>query len=1158
MTYLKADGQLHRLGGAWMAAVCLGLCPASVASEPAGGSGGVVVEEVKRESALEKAGLRAGDRILTWTRLDPPTPDTEVPTGALSSPFDWQRLEIEHAPRGAVELVVERGGERVRLTAHPGIWEARVRPSLSETELLAYDQGKADDDEGNLEGGGDRWRELLAAAPGRGDLQCWILLRIAEALTKHQEWVRANEAYEEAIDRAAAPYAEAMALEDAAMAFRRQNRWDESEKAFGSASKIELSHWGRSLTYARNRFDLAELFRMRGDLDRAEEVTREALSIRESLAPDSLVVAESRLNLGAVAWNRQDFDTAERHFREALSIFRRLAPDSLGATILTNNLGVLYVNRGYLTKAQEYLSRARIGFEKWDPRGINLAQTYANLGALRTAAGQLSEGQAMFRQSLKIFDVLDAGGLNVAVVTNNLGHLAMQPRQLDLARKRHPPAPAIYGALAPKSVQVAVTWNNLGSIALQQGDLESANEYLQKAEAAFQKLNDESIRHAGIQANLGRLARLQQNMDAADLYYARAQELYESLAPQSLGLATVLTRRGLLYQDLERFGEAAVFHRRALEIRRSLAPDSVEIAIDEQSLGVIEDKNGRAGEANQHMLAAAAALESQLASLGGTQSAQAAFQQRYRSIYRLQIEMLLDRGEVAEAFHVLERSRAQGLLRMLAERDLIFSADIPADLGEAQRALAAEHDRIMKGLASLHATQDREKIRPLHDRLEDLRQQRALNVAEIRRRAPALAALRYPQPLTLAEAQQILDSGTLMLSYSVGESRTDLFAVTRDSHRVETLPMAGETLRGLVASFRQGAGEGPATASLENLRESQVRRDAARLYDLLIKPVSTMVETAERVLIVPDGPLHALPFGALVREPGGGSRERPAWQYLVEQKPLHSIQSATVYSELQKATSGRPATDAAAKKQTRLAAFGDPLYPAKLIAGQADAIPDLNLRSAVSRDLFDWKPLPYSRREVDDVARLYPSESARIYLGEEATEEAAKALDRSTRIVHFAVHGYLDDRFPLSSGLAFTIPAGFPADRENGLLQAWEIFEEVRLDADLVVLSACDSARGQQLGGEGVLGLTRAFQYAGARSILASLWSIDDQLTSELMRRFYSHLRAGKSKDAALRAAQLELIRSPIRIRAEDGNSVARDASSPYFWAAFQLIGDWQ
>src|SRR5262249_1832119 len=184
-------------------------------------------------------------------------------------------------------------------------------------------------------------------------------------------------------------------------------------------------------------------------------------------------------------------------------------------------------------------------------------------------------------------------------------------------------------------------------------------------------------------------------------------------------------------------------------------------------------------------------------------------------------------------------------------------------------------------------------------------------------------------------------------------------------------------------------------------------------------------------------------------------------------------------------------------------------------------------------------------REVDGIAQLFAGR-ARKYLGEQATEERAKALDKSTRYVHFACHGYLDERFPLNSALALTIPARPAEGQDNGLLQAWEIFDNVRIDADLVTLSACNTALGKEMGGEGLMGLTRAFHYAGARSVLATLWAVSDISTPLLMERFYAHLKAGLSRDEALRAAQIDFIRGRGSL------------SHPFRWAAYQLSGDWR
>jgi CHAT domain-containing protein len=202
------------------------------------------------------------------------------------------------------------------------------------------------------------------------------------------------------------------------------------------------------------------------------------------------------------------------------------------------------------------------------------------------------------------------------------------------------------------------------------------------------------------------------------------------------------------------------------------------------------------------------------------------------------------------------------------------------------------------------------------------------------------------------------------------------------------------------------------------------------------------------------------------------------------------------------------------------------------------------------------EPLPSTRVEVERLRALY-GESAAVYVGAEATEERAKALRAETSIVHFASHALLDESFPLESALALSIPADSGTARENGLLQAWEVFEAVRLDADLVTLSACETALGREVVGEGMLGLTRAFHYAGARSVLASLWRIDDESTAELMAKFYAGMRAGLAKDEALRRAQLSLLREPLTVE-RDGVRVERNVSAPLYWAAFQLFGDWR
>ena len=186
--------------------------------------------------------------------------------------------------------------------------------------------------------------------------------------------------------------------------------------------------------------------------------------------------------------------------------------------------------------------------------------------------------------------------------------------------------------------------------------------------------------------------------------------------------------------------------------------------------------------------------------------------------------------------------------------------------------------------------------------------------------------------------------------------------------------------------------------------------------------------------------------------------------------------------------------------------------------------------------------LPGSREEAAAVVRLY-APGARMWVGDDASERRARSVDPSTRIVHFAVHGVVNERFPLNSALVFTIPDGPAAPEDNGLLQAWEIMEHMRLRADLVVLSACDTAVGRAGGGEGLLTLARAFHFAGARSVLATLWRVDDRASARLMTRFYQELRAGATRTEALRAAQVSFIKDSR-------------LSDPAGWAAYSLSGE--
>ena len=516
------------------------------------------------------------------------------------------------------------------------------------------------------------------------------------------------------------------------------------------------------------------------------------------------------------------------------------------------------------------------------------------------------------------------------------------------------------------------------------------------------------------------------------------------------------------------------------------------------------------------------ALENQAPRMGGSEQAQAFTRASYASYYQDYILFLVSENRIAEAFAVLERSRARALLQMLAQRDIELK-EAPPDLDLERRRNAADYDRAQSDIAGLSPTKDPAALATLHARLLELTAERAHIVEKIRQASPNYAGLHDPAPLDLQGIQASLDPGTVLISFAVTPARTVMFVVhpgdSSPAVSAFTISSGDAALREKVMSFRKAI-EGRTFS-----RQALLARDAVALYDLLLRPAEPLLARAKRLLIVPDGPLDSLPFGAL----------RRGNQYLIEWKPLHSALSATLYAGLKR--DRRPPES----YRIPLAAFGDPAYAAaETPAGAGSSSGELRdvLRSA------NLRPLPFSRAEVEQIAALYPDEK-RVFLGRDASEEHAKSIGTDVRYIHFAVHALVDERFALNSALVLTVPENPAPGGENGLLQVWELYAGVRWDADLVVLSACRTGLGQEMAGEGLFGLTRAVQYAGARSVIGSLWSVDDRRTQQLMTALYRHLREGMPKDEALRSAQIELLST-------------RTGASPFYWAGFVLTGDWK
>ena len=1099
--------------------VVLAALAAAVASaEPFGR--GVVVESVVTGFAAQEGGLRPGDVVVGWERAASPPANPEPAAGDVGSPFDLAQVEREQAPRGELTLVGEREGEPMRVRIPPGEWRVSVRPAFAAADLDAYLQGKA------LAAGGRgadalaAWSTLSAALGARGDHEqaAWLRLEAANLAVRERRWDAADEAFAEAVKAAEASADGIVALvvhRARGRYFQDRSRWEPAIAEYGEALKADEALAPASLGVAWVHHQLGRLAEGRGELAVAEDHNRRALALREAIAPGSADVAASLLNLGNVAKSRGDLDAAEDLYGRGLALYQSLGVTG-GIGFGLNNLGIVAALRGDLRTAEDYFGRGLLIEDRLRPGTMEQAKALHNVGIVSRRRGDLTAAEQHMTRALAIMESLgpsvDAANLmaSLGVVYKDRGDLAGAEEYYERAR-------ALFERVAPDSAQASNIFHNLGNVKLGQGDPVAAEAHYRRATEIAERLGPGNLDLAANLNALANTARLRGELALARTHVERALAIVEKVAPRGQNAESVLTVSGDIALDAGDLEAAERFYERALELRREMAPGQAFEAEGCQRLAALHRRKKDAERAASFYACMLDALDSQRRMLGGTDEARAGFGQRFAAYYRDAIDVLLELGRPAEAFHVLERYRARGFLSMLAERDLVFSRDVPADLDRERRALNVEYERTLQRLGAAKAA-DAPKLR---EALAGVGRRQGLVREKIRAASPRLAGLEYPEPLDLAGAAGALDAGTVLLSYSIGTSGGHVFAVGPGPGDFVAMPLDVRlaTLREDVARLRDLMRQGGV------LHRGAIQALVQRLGRALLQPVAEPIRRAERLLVIPDGPLHLVPFAALA-DPTSGN----GFRYLAEAKPVHVAASATVFAELKKRGPGR--------REARLVAFGDPDYSAAAPAGTAGASAPA-MRVARERGL-ELLPLPASRAEVLGLEAVFPKAS-RLFVGRDATEENAKATGTEPSLIHFATHGLADETSPLESTIALTLP-GPGAAGENGLLQAWEIFEQLRIEADLVTLSACGTARGKEMSGEGILGLTRAFQYAGARSVLASLWEVSDASTAALMKTFYRHLAEGVPKAEALRRAQLALLRKPA-------------TSAPYYWAAFTLAG---
>ncbi len=862
-----------------------------------------------------------------------------------------------------------------------------------------------------------------------------------------------------------------------------------------------------------------------GEPRRALEFLTRSLAIRRAIG-DRAGEASALANIGSVHQNLREPQAALENFTLALPFFRA-TKDVQSEAIVLNDMAVAWSDLGEIPKALEYYRQSLAARRAaGDRRGEGI--TLANIGANYYKLGDNERALAQYSEALDLFRNLqdpigEARALErIAIIHNNTGE-------------------------AQKALEV---YNHLLELHRARKDKRSEGTVLFRMGVAYQAMKD-STRALDYWKQSLAIARVVENPGDE---------------------AEILQRMGAVYRASGKLDESAAAFEQALGIYRKSAKDREPIAL--YGSARTELLRGNLETARKEIERAIELTESLRGKFSSPDLRISILADRKKH-YETYVDVLMrlherepDRKYDALALQVHELARARGLLDLLNESRADIRQGCDPILLDREHALQKQlNDKELFRMGLLRGSGKEKQLAEVDEELSGLLSQLKDAQAEIRSVSPQYAALTQPGSLGLDEIQhKVLDSDTVLLEYALGDNRSYMWFVTENSIATFVLPARDEIEKD-ARSFYESLSVPPVELAARNRAggartagQSSDNDAAMSLGKTLLGPVAASLGN-KRLLVVSDGALQYLPFGAL-HDPqsgdssaaGGPATNRMPGGYhpLILDHEIVNMPSASALALLRTETAGRkPATKAVAVLADPVFGRDDPRLanasrtgPAPKAVESSGAVPAVN-RSARDAGLGDFSRLRFTRQEAESIASLAPRESSLQALDFSASREMATSPElREYRIVHFATHGLLDSKRPELSGLVLSL-----VDRQgqdvDGFLRFYEIYN-LKLNADLVVLSACQTAFGKEIKGEGIMGLTRGFMYAGVPRVVASLWRVDDRATAELMKRFYKGmLKDGLRPAAAMRAAQASMLKE-------------QRWSAPHDWAGFTIQGEWR
>jgi len=913
--------------------------------------------------------------------------------------------------------------------------------------------------------------------------------------------------------------------------------------------------------------NLGFMYNFVGEPHKAIESLTLALPILQAIGNREGVGATLN-NMGLIYDSLGEKQKALVYYNQALPIARELGNRSVEAVTISN-IGKIHRDLGESQKAIEYFKQAlQIQQTIKDYQGETIT-----LNNLATTLGELGETQTALDHYARAFELSKITGdrateanmlINLGATYSSLGEPL---KALDYYNQALP----VLRAVGDKDGET-LTRINMGKVLSDLGKHQEALSYFNQALPVTREIGDRFLEATALN-NIGGVYEDWNERQKALDYFNQALALFRAVGNKREE-ANTLNNIGDMYYRLGDKQKALDYYSKALPLRRD-SGDRHREPLTLFAIARVEQDLGNLSEAQNRIEESLKIIESLRVKIGN-QQLRASYFASYQKSYEFYTALLMQlhktrpsEGFNAVALQANERTRARTLLDLLSEANADIRQGVDEKLlrreRELQQSITAKTGNRIRLLNSKHTQEQLERI---NKEIKDLTDEYEKIEVQIRTTSPRYAALKQPQPLTLTDIQKkVLDRDTILFEYALGEERSYLWVVTQDSIYSYELPKR-ETIETSARAFYKTISTIPTATT-----KKEYTTAAQTLSDILIKPAAEHLQNKKRLLIVGDGILQYIPFAALPspksqvpspklekQKSAIGNRQSAINKSaipLIADHEIVSLPSASTLAILRDENKGR------SRNSKEIAVMADPVFEATDLRikkesgvktepknnGLSDKAVQSFLRTIGGENLsMSPQPIPrlsYTRREALSISALVPKTASKVYLDFDANyANATNAELGQYRFLHFATHGLLNSEHPETSGILFSMFDEKGNPQQQSLLRLGEVYN-LKLPVELIVLSGCQTALGKEIKGEGLVGLTRGFMYAGSPRVVASLWKVDDAMTAEVMKHFYKAMLGAKGlpPSAALRESQKEMLRQRIE---------------PFYWAAFIMQGEWR